>query len=249
VDGLQFGYHGNPVFRDVGCSVDEHELLAILGPNGAGKTTLLKCLNGVLKPRGGTVLVDGSQSLSLSRRRRAQIIAMVSQRGEASRITVYDMVLLGRKPHLQWGATQADHEKVASVIRMLKLEHLALRYVDEISGGELQMVQVARALAQEPRVLLLDEPTSSLDIRNQLRIMDALAHIITSHPMVAVMAIHDLQVALRYADKFALMQGGTLHAVGGREIITRESIRAVYGIEAKVVDVEGNLCVIPMGVV
>ncbi len=159
---------------------------------------------------------------------------------------VYDHVLLGRKPHFKWGPGKEDHRSAMDAIGMLGLESLALRYADELSGGEFQMVQIARALAQDPRAILFDEPTSSLDISNQHRLMGTIRTLIHAGSRSAVMTMHDINLALRYSDKFLLLKDGRILAAGGREIIDPEAIRAVYGMEARVVEAGGYPLVVPV---
>jgi iron complex transport system ATP-binding protein len=250
VDGLNFRYNSVPVIRDVALSVHEGEILSILGPNGAGKTTLLKCLNRVLSPqrgpRGGTVLIDGQDAREMSRGKIARKMGWVPQRGEVSRMKVYDLILLGRKPHFKWSPGKEDHRQTMEAIRMMGIEHLSLRYADELSGGEFQMVQIARAMAQDPRAVLFDEPTSSLDISNQHRLMAKIQSLIHAAPRAAVMSMHDINLALRYSDKFLLLKEGRICAAGGREIISPAAIREVYAMEAQVVDAGGHPTVIPI---
>ncbi|MFW6207637.1 MAG: ABC transporter ATP-binding protein [Spirochaetota bacterium] len=245
VDGLNFRYNSVPTIRDITLSVREGEILSILGPNGAGKTTLLKCLNRVLTPRGGTVLIDGKDAREMGRNSLARKMGWVPQRGEASRMKVYDLILLGRKPHFKWGPGTQDHQQTMQAIRMLGLAHLSLRYADEISGGEFQLVQIARAMAQEPRAVLFDEPTSSLDISNQHHLMGKIQSIIHTAPRAAVMTMHDINLALRYSDKFLLLKAGRIWAAGGREVISPAAIRAVYNMDAHIVEAKGHTLVIP----
>mgnify|MGYP001144591587 CR=1 FL=1 len=190
VDKVEFAYRSDPVIDDISFSVDQHDVLTILGPNGVGKTTLLKCLNRMLIPRGGNVMVEGTDARSLSRRDLARYMGYVSQRGDVTRMTVYDLILLGRRPHFDWSAGKEDHKLTAQVIELMELSPLAVRYADELSGGELQMVQIARALVQEPRIIILDEPTNSLDIRNQHRVLSTIKNIIESHPMAEIGRAH-----------------------------------------------------------
>lgn len=245
VNGLGFGYGSLEILREVGFSLDRSEVLTILGPNGVGKTTLLKCLNGILRTRTGTVLVGEEDLLSMSRSDVAKKVGYVAQRGEVSRITVFDSVLLGRKPYIRWDITKKDVEMANAVIDKLGLGHLALRYVNEISGGEYQKVQIARALVQEPRVLLLDEPTSNLDLSNQHRIMCAVSEIVKRNGLCAVLTMHDLNLSLRFSDRFIMMKGGKVFASGGHEVITPENIEAVYDIPVIVENVKGRPMVVP----
>ncbi len=150
---------------------------------------------------------------------------------ETGRLTAFDAVLLGRRPpHIRWDVTEKDLKIVDSVFKLLSMENLRLSYIDEMSGGELQKVAIARSLVQEPKVLLLDEPTSSLDLKNQVEILATIRQIVLDHKIAAVMTMHDLNQALRYADRFILLKGGKVHALGGGvEVITppgnRRSIR------------------------
>lgn len=171
VNGVEFSYSSRIILDKVGFSVQKGEFLSILGNNGAGKSTLLKTLNRILLPQKGSILLDNQEVSKLSRLAIALKMAYVSQHYESNRQTVFDAVLLGRKPHIKWEAAASDLALVQGVLAKTGLEEYALRYLDELSGGELQKVIIARALAQEPEVLLLDEPTSNLDLRNQIEVL------------------------------------------------------------------------------
>ncbi len=245
VDQVEFGYRSESVIEDIAFSVDQHDVLTILGPNGVGKTTLLKCLNRMLLPRRGTVMIDDRNARSMNRRDIARHMGYVSQRGDVTRMTVYDLILLGRRPHFDWSAGREDHELTAQVIELMELSALAVRYADELSGGELQMVQIARALVQQPRIIILDEPTNSLDIRNQHRVLSTIKGIIQTHPMAAVMTGHDINLSIRYSTKFILLKEGNIFAAGDRSIITPEHMHEVYGVEMDVEEFNGVPLVIP----
>lgn len=246
VDGVEFSYSSRPVLRNIKFEVERGEFFAILGNNGAGKSTLLKCLNRVLKPQRGTILLEKSDLFSLSRREVARHLGYVAQRYESARFTVFDAVLLGRKPHIKWGATARDLEVVRKVLAILGLEEFSLRYLDELSGGELQKVIIARALAQEPRVLLLDEPTSNLDLRNQLEVLKTVKRAVREQNLAAVVVMHDLNLALRFADKFLLLKNRTIFACGGIEIITPENIASVYGVPVAVERLANIPVIVPL---
>ncbi|KLK88557.1 iron ABC transporter ATP-binding protein [Methanoculleus sediminis] len=246
VDGVAFNYRSAPVIRDITFDLRPHQILAILGPNGVGKTTLLKCMNAILRPRAGSVLIEGADLLTADRMEIARKVGYVPQRCEAARLTVFDAVLLGRRPHIGWDVTEKDIRIVEAAIRMLSLENLTLRYIDEMSGGELQKVSIARALVQEPRVLLLDEPTSSLDLKNQIEILGIVRHVTAEHDVAAVMTMHDLNMALRYADRFILLKDGVIHAAGGSDVVTPEIIEAVYGVPVTVERYNGYRFVVPL---
>ncbi|MDV4341678.1 ABC transporter ATP-binding protein [Methanoculleus sp. YWC-01] len=246
VDGVAFNYRSASVIRDITFDLRPHQVLAILGPNGVGKTTLLKCMNTILRPKAGSVLIEGADLLTADRMEIARKVGYVPQRCEAGRMTVFDAVLLGRRPHIGWDVTEVDIRIVEAAIRMLSLEDLKLRYIDEMSGGELQKVSIARALVQEPRVLLLDEPTSSLDLKNQLEILGIVRQVTTEHNVAAVMTMHDLNMALRYADRFILLKDGVIHAAGGPDVVTPETIEAVYGVPVTVERYNGFRFVVPL---
>ena len=246
INGIEFSYGSTPTLEDISFSVEKNEVLTLLGPNGVGKTTLLKCLNKVLEPKCGSVMVDEVDIHQISRREAAKEMGYVPQRGEVSRMTVFDAVLLGRRPYIDWDASTNDLRLVGRIIDLMGLQDLSLRYIDEISGGEYQLVQIARALAQQPKVILMDEPTSSLDISNQHMIMKTIRKIIQKNQMAAVMTIHDLNLAVRYSDKFVIMHGGKIFAAGGHEIITPENIRSAYHIDTIVARINGIPVVIPL---
>jgi iron complex transport system ATP-binding protein len=246
VNSIDFSYGNRQVLDGVSFAVKEKDLVSVLGPNGVGKTTLIKCINRVLTPDDGSVFIGGSDLHRMSKKDIAKNIGYVAQRSETSKTTVFDSVLLGRKPHFQWDVTDKDMRLAGRVLHLLGLDGLALKYVDEISGGEYQLVQIARVLVQQPKLILLDEPTSSLDLANQHMIMHLVRNIVKKNNMAAIMVIHDLNLAIRHSDKFVLMKDGMVYSVGGVEVITPENIKAVYNIEAYVESVRGVPVVIPI---
>jgi iron complex transport system ATP-binding protein len=246
VNGIYFSYNNKRVLDGITFSLEADDVVSILGPNGVGKTTLIKCINKVLKPHAGSVFIEGLDLHRMSNKDIAKNIGYVAQRSETSTTTVFDSVLLGRKPHFEWNATEKDIRLAGRVLHLLGLDGLALKYVDAISGGEYQLVQIARVLVQQPKVILLDEPTSSLDLSNQHMIMHLIRNIIKKNHMAAVMIIHDLNLAIRHSDKFILMKEGKIYSVGGHEIITPDNIKAVYDIDAYIESVRGIPVVIPI---
>ena len=246
VNGINFSYRSRQVLDGVTLTVKKDDVVSILGPNGVGKTTLIKCISKVLTPNAGSVFIEGSNLHKMNKKDIAKNIGYVSQRSETSRTTVFDSVLLGRKPHFEWDITEKDIRLAGRVLHLLGLDELALKYVDEISGGEYQLVQIARVLVQQPKVILLDEPTSSLDLYNQHLIMHLIRNIVKKNHMAAIMIIHDLNLAIRHSDKFILLKDGRVYSAGGHEIITPENIKAVYNIEAYVESVRGIPIVIPI---
>jgi len=246
VDGIEFSYKSEKVLEDISFEIERGEMVALLGPNGVGKTTLMKCINRILKPSCGSVLLEGLDLTDTDRRTISKNVGYVSQRGETSRLTVFDSILLGRRPHIEWDATEKDISITSRVIHLMELDHLSLKYVDEISGGEYQLVQIARAIVQQPRVILLDEPTSNLDLSNQHMIMHMVSNLVTCNNMAAIMTIHDLNLAIRHSDKFILMKNGRIFVAGDKGIITPENIKRVYNIDAYVDEIRGYPMVMPI---
>ncbi len=245
-ENLTFAYGDRPILEDLTVRMMAGHLIAILGINGSGKSTLLKNLNGLLQPQKGIVLIDGHDMAAMSGRDVARHIGYMPQKTDPESCTVFDAVLLGRKPHITWKAGKKDLHIVTNTLHRLDLEDYALRRTTELSGGELQRVVIARALAQEPKILLLDEPISHLDIRNQLETMRVLKSITQEMNLTVVVVIHDLSMALRFADQFVLLKKGRLFAAGDKQIITTETIKEIYQINAEVLNISGVPVVVPM---
>ena len=196
VDGVTFGYRSASVLNEINVKVARGEILAILGPNGVGKSTLLKCMNFILRPKRGTVILNGFDLTMMDANDIAKNVGYVAQRSESARMTVFDSVLLGRKPYISWKITDQDYQLVEDALCKFGLSDMQLRYIDEISGGELQRVCLCRAIVQDPSVLLLDEPTSSLDLCRQMDILMTIREVVDLHNVATVMTMHDLNLAL-----------------------------------------------------
>lgn len=235
VDQLNFKYSSyilKNVSFDLGCGC----FVSLLGINGAGKSTLLKNLIKILCPESGAIYLDGEDVRRMRHREMARRAAYVSQYNVPVRNTVYDTILIGRLPHIRQDAVQTDYDHVEYLIRKLGLEKFAMRDANTLSGGEFQKVILARALAQEPKVLLLDEPTSSLDIKNQVAVMRLVREYCEEKQISVIVSIHDINLALRYSDKFLLLKDGAVYDYGGASVITRESIRDVYNLDVEVLN-------------
>ena len=236
-----FHYKNCPVvLQDVAFQAEEGQFLAILGNNGAGKSTLLKCMNGILKPDAGSLLLDGEDLLTMPRRQVAQRVAFVAQTVASTQMTVHDMVMLGRRPYMGWSFSREDHDIVHAAMARLGLMDMRGRFLNQLSGGERQKVMLARALAQQPRLLLLDEPTSALDIRNQYQVLKIVGELCRTEGLTAVVVIHDLTLALRFCDRFLLMRDGQVYRCGGLEVLDKTALREVYGVDAEPVVVNGR---------
>ena len=240
IHNLSFAYTPDkPILQNISFSVEPGQCMAILGNNGAGKSTLLKCLNHIIRPSEGTVMLNGVNLLKLSNRENAKRMSFVAQRSNIGTMSVYDTVMLGRKPYMRFGITQRDYRIVDSVLERMGLVSMASKYLDELSGGEVQKVMLARALAQEPEILLLYEPTSNLDLKNQYEVMELVSQICRTRQIAAIVVIHDLNLALRYCNRVLFMQNQGVYACGGPEIVNEKSLQDVYGIHAKVQECNG----------
>lgn len=236
VDGLSFAYRDREVLRGITFPVTAGEILGLVGPNGCGKTTLIRCINGMLTPHGGRVLLGGREVCMMHRREIARTMAYVPQStGNHTSSTVFETVLMGRRPYLNWTVSRDDEEKVAEALDLLDLRDLALRQVGELSGGERQRVMIARAVVQETGMILLDEPTSNLDVCHQMGVMEVLRSLAGERGLAVVIAIHDLNLAATYCHRLMVMKAGVVYGYGTPgEVLTEEMLRAVYGIEAVV---------------
>lgn len=247
ISGLKFGYNGSRILDGLDLIVENSEVLGLVGPNGSGKTTLLKCMDRILRPK-GSILLDGQEIGSMKQQDIARKIGYVPQSGSTPLSTaVFDFVLMGRRPHISWRVSEADMRKVAETLELLHLEELAMRDFSQLSGGQKQKVMVARALCQEPGVLLLDEPTSSLDMRHQLEVMEMVSSLVKKKKISAVMALHDLNLASMFVDKLAILKNGKIYAAGEpADLLNAENIREVYGVEALVMEHFGRPYVVPL---
>lgn len=243
-----FAYNSRPVLQGVTLEVGAREVLGLVGPNGSGKSTLLKCLARVLKPRRGIVYLDGREIAAIDTRDLARKMGYVPQAaGTTFPFTVLEAVLVGRKPHVRWEVGSRDLEVVGEALRSLSLEDMAHRYLDELSGGERQKVFLARALAQEPEVLLLDEPINSLDILHQLEVLELVRELAARRDIAVVMVLHDLNLAARFSDKLVMLKDGKIFAAGRPgEVLTPENVSLVYGVEVHVSKGEFGLSVFPL---
>ncbi|MBY4797194.1 ABC transporter ATP-binding protein [Collinsella sp. AGMB00827] len=248
VDALSFSYgrESQRILDEISFSVRKNECVAVLGNNGAGKSTLLKCIDRIYPADEGMVRVDGQNLYDMSKRAMAQHIAYVPQTAATSgSMTVFDTVLLGRRPYITWDATTQDKEIAIDVIEKMGMSSFLLRNVSELSGGETQKVMLARALAQEPKILLLDEPTSNLDPCNQHEVLHLVRRIAKEHDTCVIIIIHDLNLAIRYCDKFLFLKDSGVYAFGGVETMTPEAIEQVYGICADIIEHKGMPVVVP----
>ncbi len=249
IDGLGFGYSSSKVLDGICMRMEGPQFVSILGPNGVGKSTLVNCICRVLEPDEGAVLLDGRDVSGMNVKEIADNMAYVPySTGDSFPLTVVDAVLMGRQSRSGFRTTDEDLTKVYEALHRLGIEDLALRQFNELSAGQHQKVVLARGLVQEPRVLLLDEPTANLDIRHQMDVSELLRDLSREKRMTVIMICHDINIASRYSDNIIMMYRGSIYAVGTPEqVVTPENIRAVYGVDSTVIRANGRPHVILNG--
>lgn len=241
IDGVGFSYSSTPVLKDVTASIEGPGFVSILGPNGVGKSTLIHCINKILIPTGGTVFIDGADVKGISIKDLAKEVGYVPySANDTFPLSVVDTVLMGRHPHSKWGSLNDDLDMVYSTLSLLGISDLAMRPFNELSAGQHQKVMLARGLVQEPKILLLDEPTSNLDVRHQIGVAKMLRKLAIEKNILVIMICHDINIAAKYSDKIILLSGGSIFAMGTpAEVITKENLKEVYGVFSEIVDDDG----------
>ena len=252
IDDLEFGYSSTPVLQNVVLDLNGAQFISIIGPNGVGKSTLIHCMNKVLKPTHGTVMINDMDVSEMKLKDVAKIVGYVPYTSsDTFPLSVVDTVLMGRSPHTGWRPKEKDLEIVYNILKMLSIDHLADRAFNELSAGQHQKVMLARGLAQDPEILLLDEPTSNLDIRHQLEVTSILKELCEHRDMLIIMISHDINIASKFSDKIIMLKDGTIYAAGTpAEVITKENICEVYGVDSEIMDSCGRPHVVlnmPMG--
>ncbi|MDA3809484.1 MAG: ABC transporter ATP-binding protein [Spirochaetaceae bacterium] len=226
-ENLFCGYTSRNVLKDICLEIKAGSILGLIGPNGAGKTTLLNTMARMIKPQKGKILLGGKDLWKISSREAASAMAFTPQdMGSTLPLTITQFVQLGRAPHRGWllPLTKEDHDIVNDVLKKTGLIDLRERYITELSGGEQQRAGLARVLAQEPEILMLDEPTSHLDIKYQTEILEMVADLAHNHNIAVVISIHDLNTAALYSDKLALIGKGVIASYGTPEEVLKEEI-------------------------
>ncbi len=242
-EGLYFKYSKNApedILKNISFSASNSEICAIMGPNGSGKSTLLKCAAGVIKPCRGALRYHGECLISNYKTDRAHLIAYMPQAQTPPACTVFDAVLLGRKPHISYSVSKKDIKKVEEIIHTTGITDIAMKRCDELSGGELQKTVFARALAQEPQILLLDEPTNHLDFKNQTEIMKLIKGLTKELKLITIAVIHDINLAIKFSDSFVLIKDGQIFANSCISAITKENIDTLYSVDSKIYEIDGG---------
>lgn len=236
VEDLRFSWGDNLVIDSVDFIVKENELISILGKNGAGKSTLLKCLNKILRPSRGKILIQGEDITELDILTTSKKMSYVPQSITSNfSMDVFDVILLGRRPYINWSVGENDRNLVSKTIDKMGLSDFAFRRFDRLSGGEKQRVIIAKAVAQDPDLFLFDEPTSDLDLKNQIEVMKELRKIVSEeNGKAAVIAIHDINIASRFSDRIMLLHEGEIISNGKpSDVLTPENIELVFEVTSR----------------
>ena len=249
IENLRFRYsrRGPEVLRGVDLQLRDGEIGILLGKNGSGKTTLFKTILGIQKPESGSIRFDGEDLLKLSRAERARRVAYVPQSIHFGALSVFDTVLMGRVAYFGYKAGREDEEAVRRILHDMQLEDYAERNVEQLSGGERQKIAIARALAQEPRLLVFDEPTGNLDIANEQLILSEARRVAREKGIGILTSLHDLNQALELGDRFFFMKDGQIRRAGGAEIMTAALIRETFDATVRIVEIEGKKIIINGG--
>ena len=251
IKDLTFAYSARSpkVLDGVSLSLKDGEIGILLGKNGAGKTTLFKAVLGIVKPAAGSITMDGAELSKLSRRERAGLIAYVPQDVRFGDLSVYDTVLSGRMAKFGLRAGADDHEVTRSILAEMGLGELSLRSAQELSGGEARKVAIARALAQEPKLLVFDEPTGNLDIANEQLIIEEMKKLSREKGMSILTSLHDLNRALEAGDRFFFMKDGKVRFSGGNESFTEAVIEEIYDTKVGILDINDKKIIVNGGVI
>ncbi len=241
---FRYGRSSYDVLNGASLELEPGQVGVVLGKNGSGKTTLFKNLLNICKPTEGKILFHGKDLTKMSRRQRARCIAYVPQDIRFGELTVFDSVLMGRVSHFGFQAGESDFAAVEKILQDMGLTDLAERNVDTLSGGERQKVAIARAMAQEPQMMVFDEPTGNLDIANEHLILREAKRLATEKGIGILCSLHDLNQALAFGDRFFFLKDGVVKYAGGKEIITEDVIRDIFHIDVRILDIDHQKVII-----
>ena len=246
VENLHFSYGKNIGHALNGASLElkQGEVGILLGKNGSGKTTLFKNILGIEKPGSGNITFHGENLLKMPRRERAKCIAYVPQHIHFGDLSVLDSLLMVRVAYFGLGASRADYEAVEQILRDMELDSFANRSAEELSGGEKQKVAIARAMAQEPQLMIFDEPTGNLDIANEQLIIREAKRLAKEKNIAVLSSLHDLNQALAFGDKFFFMKAGQIKYAGGPEVFTPEVIQDIFDTDVQIAELDGRTVIL-----
>lgn len=242
VKDVSYRYHRHsaPVLQNINLNLADGEIGILLGKNGSGKTTLLKTVLGLLSPQSGSVFYDGKALSTLSKKERAACVAYVPQEIRFGDLTVLESVLLGRIAYFGLRASQNDYAAAEEILETMGVSSFAQRNVNELSGGEKQKIAIARAMVQNPKLLVLDEPTGNLDVANERLILEEAKKVVTKTGVSILSSLHDLNSALAFGDKFFLMKEGKIRYTVRKEELTEDMLLDIYGVSLKIIEAEGQ---------
>ena len=246
VDNLTFRYSkfSRSVLNGASLELKPGEIGILLGKNGSGKTTMFKNILGINRPGSGRILFEGEDLLKMSRKERARRIAYVPQDIHFGALSVFDSIMLGRISYFGLKSGDEDYKAVEKILMDMHLESLAFRMVDELSGGERQKIAIARAMAQEPKLMVFDEPTGNLDIANEQLIIEEARKLAKEKNIAILSSLHDLNQALAFGDKFFFLKNGVVKYAGGREIITPEVVKDTFDVDVRIREIDGHTVVL-----
>ena len=246
VENLHFAYgsHSAPVLSGASLELEQGQIGILLGKNGSGKTTLFKNILGIEKPKSGRICFAGEDLQRLSRRERARYVAYVPQHIHIGDLSVFDSVLMGRVSYFGMKAGREDYEAVEKILTDMQLQEFASRSAEELSGGEKQKIAIARAMAQEPKLMVFDEPTGNLDIANEQLIMQEAKRLARQKNISILSSLHDLNQALYFGDKFFFMKDGIVKYAGGKEIVTEQVLKEIFDVEVQIKQIDGKTIIL-----